>query len=79
MQHARKLGSFTGQQPSVAPLRVKTFRPSVRERVGAWVQRTLTAETTAEVIFGSATFFLVTALFVSFARALAHYTIIPLP
>jgi hypothetical protein len=33
----------------------------------------------AEVIFGTATVFLVTVLFVSFARALAHYTIIPLP
>jgi hypothetical protein len=79
MQHVRKLGSFTGQQPSVAPLRVTTFHPSVPEQVRAWVQRTLTAETVAEVIFGSATIFLVTALFVSFARALAHYTIIPLP
>lgn len=79
MQHARKLGSFTGQQPSVAPLRVTTFRPSVREQVRAWVQRTLTAETVAEVILGTATILLVTVLFVGFARALAHYTIIPLP
>lgn len=79
MQHARKLGQFAEQQPSVAPLRVTTFRPSVREQVRAWARRTLTAETTAEVIFGSATIFLVVVLFVSFARALAHYTIIPLP
>ncbi len=79
MQHVRKLGSFTGQQPSVAPLRVTTFHPSVREQVRAWVQRTLTAETVAEVILGTATILLVTVLFVGFARALAHYTIIPLP
>jgi len=79
MQYARKLGPFTEQQPTVAPLRVTTVRPSVRERVRAWAQKTLTEETVAEVIFGTATVFLVTVLFVSFARALAHYTIIPLP
>jgi len=79
MQYARKLGPFAEQQPSIAPLRVTTFRPSVWERMRAWARRTLTAETTADVILGSATIFLVTVLFVSFARALAHYTIIPLP
>jgi hypothetical protein len=79
MQHARKLGPFTEHQPPVAPLRVTVVRPSVRERVRAWARRTLTEETVAEVIFGTATVFLVTVLFVSFARALAHYTIIPLP
>lgn len=79
MQQARKLGPFTERQPSVAPLRVTMVRPSVRERVRAWAQKTLTEETVAEVIFDTATIFLVTVLFVSFARALAHYTIIPLP
>ena len=79
MQQARKLGPFTEQQPSVAPLRVTTIRPSMWEQVRAWTQRTLTAETVAEVIFGTATIFLVMVLFVSFTRALAHYTIIPLP
>jgi len=79
MQQVRKLGPFTEQPPAVAPLRVTKVRPSVREQVRAWAQRTLTEETVAEVIFGTATVFLVTVLFVSFARALAHYTIIPLP
>jgi hypothetical protein len=79
MQRARKLGPFSEQQPTVAPLRVTTFYPSMWERMRAWTQRTLTEETVAEVIFGTATIFLVTVLFVSFTRALAHYTIIPLP
>jgi hypothetical protein len=78
MQHARKLGPFAEQQLSVAPLRVTTVRPSLREQVRAWVRK-IPAEDRAEVILGVTTVFLVTGLFVSFARALAHYTIIPLP
>jgi len=78
MQHARQLGSFTEQQPAVAPLRVTTVRPSLREQVRAWVQK-MPTEDRAEVILSITTIVLVTGLFVSFARALAHYTIIPLP
>lgn len=78
MQHARQLGPFTERQPSVAPLRVTTVRPSVREQVRAWVQK-IPTEDRAEVILGITTIVLVTGLFVGFARALAHYTIIPLP
>jgi hypothetical protein len=79
MQHVRKLGSFTGQQPSVAPLRVTTFRPSLRERVGAWVRSTLTAETLTEVALGTFTISLLVWLFVGLQRALENYTIIPWP
>ena len=78
MQYARKLGPFAEQQPSVAPLRVTKVRPSLREQVRAWARRTW-AEESAEIILGVTTIVLVTGLFVSFARALAHYTIIPLP
>jgi hypothetical protein len=78
MQHARKLGPFADQQPSVAPLRVTTVRPSLREQMRAWARK-IPAEDRAEVILGITTVLLVSGLFVSFARALAHYTIIPLP
>jgi hypothetical protein len=50
----------------------------MREQVRAWVQK-IPTEDRAEVILGITTIVLVTGLFVSFARALAHYTIIPLP
>src|SRR5262249_18217910 len=78
MQHARKLGQFAEHEPSVAPLRVTTVRPSLRERARAWARK-IPAEDRAEVILGITTILLVGELFVSFARALAHYTIIPLP
>ena len=78
MQHARQLGPFAEQQPSVAPLRVTTVRPSLREQIRAWVRK-ISAEDRAEVILGVTTILLVSGLFVSFAHALAHYTIIPLP
>ena len=79
MQHVQKLGSFTEQQPSVAPLRVTTFRPSMRERVRAWVQSTLTAETLTEVALGTFTISLLVWLFVGLHHALENYTIIPWP
>ena len=79
MQNVQKLEPLVGQQPSITPLRVLSVRPSVWERVRAWARRTLTAEMVAEVIFATAAIFLVMVLFVSFTRALAHYTIIPLP
>jgi hypothetical protein len=79
MQHVQKLEPLAGQKPSIAPLRVTTFRPPVWERARAWAQRTLTAETVAEVTLVIATLSLSACLYVGFTRALANYTIIPLP
>jgi hypothetical protein len=78
MQHARKLGPFAGHETSVAPLRVTTVRPSLQEQLRAWARK-IPAEDRAEIILGITTILLVSGLFVSFAHALAHYTIIPLP
>ena len=79
MQNVQKLEPLTRQQPPVAPLRVTTLRPSVWERVRAWARRTLTEETVAEAALMTATVSLMVWLFVGLARALEHYTIIPLP
>lgn len=79
MQNVQKLKPLVGQQPVITPLRVTTFRPSIWGRVRRWTKKTLTAETVAEIAFGTATVFLVVSLFVGLSRALAQYTIIPLP
>ncbi|MBI3301402.1 MAG: hypothetical protein HYZ72_04895 [Deltaproteobacteria bacterium] len=79
MQHVQKLEPLAGQQPAITPLRVIVVHPSVWKRVRAWARRTLTEETVAEFVLGTATIFLTVCLFVGLARALEHYTIIPWP
>jgi hypothetical protein len=79
MQHVQKLEPLARQKPPIAPLRVTTFRPSVWGRARAWAQRTLTAETVAEMTLVIATISLAACLYVGFTRALENYTIIPLP
>ena len=79
MQHVRKLGPFTEQQPSVAPLRVTALRPPVWERVRRWAKETLTAETITEIALGIFTLSLLAWLFVGLQHALENYTIIPWP
>ncbi len=79
MQHVRKFEALVEQQPSVAPLRVTTVRPSVWERVRAWARRTLTEETVTEVALGTFTISLLVWLFVGLQHALENYTIIPWP
>jgi hypothetical protein len=64
------------RQPS---LHISTVQPSLWEQVKARVTSKLTVETIAELVFGAITVLLTTGLFVGLARALAHYTIIPLP
>jgi len=75
MQHIQRLDSLGRQSQPFTPLRLTTVRPSTWERLRARLEKTFTAD----VIFGTVTVLLASGLFISFARALAHYTIIPLP
>lgn len=79
MQHAQKLEPLAGQRPTLAPLRVAVRGPSLWERGKTWAQRTLTAETVAEIVLGVFTLCLALWLCVSFSLALQNYTIVPLP
>jgi hypothetical protein len=79
MQHVRKLEPLGQQTSPVAPLRILTIRPSAWERATERIGKTLSSEAAVEAVFGVATVLLVAGLFISLARALAHYTIIPLP
>jgi hypothetical protein len=79
MEHVQELRPLFGQKQPVAPLRVTTVQPSMWKRVTAKVEKTLSVEKSAEIIFGAATVLLTAGLFVSLARAVAHYTIIPVP
>jgi hypothetical protein len=79
MQHVHKWEPLGQQTSPVAPLRITTVRPSVWERATARIEKTLSTEAAAEAVFGVATVLLTAVLFVSLARALAHYTIIPWP
>jgi len=79
MQHVQQLEPLLRQQAPVAPLRITTVQPSVWKRVTANVARALSVEKRAEIIFATVTVLLATGLFVSLARALANYTIIPWP
>jgi hypothetical protein len=79
MQQVQKLETLTGQQPALSFLRVAFLRPSLWKRVQVWTQRALADGTAAEITLGAATVFLAVWLFVSFSRALQHYTIIPIP
>ncbi|MGE0682798.1 MAG: hypothetical protein AB7P69_18085 [Candidatus Binatia bacterium] len=79
MQHTHKLTPFGRQTSPVAPLRITTIRPSAWERATARIEKMLSTEATAEAVFGVATVLLAAGLFVSLARALAHYLIVPLP
>ena len=78
MQHIHNVESL-GQKQSITPLRVTVVRPSVWGRIKAKVDQTLSQEPVAEAVFGAVTILLATGLFMSFARALEHYTIIPWP
>jgi hypothetical protein len=79
MQNVQKLGSLTGQRPSVAPLRVTTVRPSGWERIRVGAERTLTSETVAEIALVTVPFSLTGSLLFGLYRALESYTIIPMP
>jgi hypothetical protein len=79
MQHVHSFESPHGQKQSVTPLRVTVVQPSVWTRMKTKIEQTLSPETMAEVIFGSATVLLTAGMFIALARALAHYTIVPLP
>ena len=79
MQHVHSFESSHGQQQPLTPLRVTIVQPSVWQRLKMKVEQTLSSETSAEIIFGSATVLLTLGMFIALARAVAHYTIIPLP
>ena len=79
MQHVQKFATLAEPQPSVAPLRMTAFRPSVGERVRRWAKETLTAETITEIALGIFTLSLLAGLFVGLQHALENYTIIPWP
>jgi hypothetical protein len=79
MQHVHNIEPLRGQRQALAPLRVTVVQPSVWERINAKVDQALSQERVAEAIFGAVTVLLAAGLFVSFARALAHYTIVPWP
>ena len=79
MQHVHNIEPLRGQRQSLAPLRVTVVQPSVWERITAKMDQALSQERVAEAVFGAVTVLLTTGLFVSFARALAHYTIVPWP
>ena len=79
MQHVQQLEPLLRQQPPVMPLRLTTVQPSLWRRVTAKVEKTLSVEKNVEIIFATVTFLLATGLFVSLARAVANYTIIPWP
>jgi hypothetical protein len=79
MQHVHKLTPLGQQTSPVAPLRITTVRPSIWERATARIEKALSSEAAVEAVFGIVTVILVTGLFVGLARALAHYTIVPMP
>jgi len=79
MEHVQQLELLLRQQPPVAPLRITTVQPSLWRRVTAKMKKTLSLEKNVEIIFATATFLLAAGPLVSFARALANYTIIPAP
>jgi len=79
MQHVHNVESLHGQRQSLAPLQVTVVQPSVWKRINTKVDRILSQESVAEAVFGTVTVLLAAGLFVSFARELAHYTIVPLP
>ena len=79
MQHVHNVESLRGQRQSLAPLRVTVVQPSVWKRINAKVDQVLSQEPVAEAVFEAVTVLLAAGLFVSFARALTHYTIVPWP
>ena len=79
MQSVQEFKTPLRHEQSVAPLRVTIVQPSLWKQMKAKVAQTLTTETIAEIVLRAATVLLTTGLFVSLARALEHYTIIPLP
>jgi hypothetical protein len=79
MQHVQQIDPTAGQHSPLAPLRVATIQPSLRQRLQAQLKDTSLRETLTEMILAMATFSLVGGLLFSLYRALEHYTIIPLP
>ncbi len=79
MQNVHNMESLGGQRQSLTPLRVTVVQPSAWERLKAKVDQALSQAPVAEAVFGAVTVVLAAGLFLSFARALAHYTIIPIP
>lgn len=79
MQHVHNVESLHGQRHSLAPLRVTVVQPSLWERLKTKMDQALSQEPVAEAVFGAVTVLLATGIFVSLARALAHYTIVPWP
>ena len=79
MQHIQSLEQcFKPHQPA-APFQPSTLRSTFWRRVETKVEKVLAKESTAELIFGAVTMLLLAGLFVSLARAITHYQIIPWP
>jgi len=76
---AQRIETVERQKIPITPARVSPLIPSTEEQERAWVKRTLTKETIAEVVLVTATFFLVGSFFFSLYRALQNYIIIGLP
>jgi hypothetical protein len=80
MQHVHNvIESLHRQRYAHTPPRVTIVQPSLWERLRTKMDQTLSQERVAAAVFGTVTVLLTVGLFVGLARALAHYTIIPLP
>lgn len=79
MQHIQSLEPCFKPHQSIAPFQVATVRPTLWRRIETKVERVLTEEKTAELIFGFATVLLTVGIFVSLAHAVTHYQIVPWP
>ncbi|HXG18463.1 MAG TPA: hypothetical protein VNN62_05250 [Methylomirabilota bacterium] len=79
MQQAQNIHSFPGRHETVPPLQIATVHPPLALWFRQWMQKTLTKETAAEAVFGVAALALFAVLFLSLARGMAHYTIVPVP
>jgi hypothetical protein len=79
MQQVQQLHPLSGQQSAVPSLRVTTVHPSLWERVQTWGKATLSSETVAEIVLGTATVSLMAWYLVGLYYALESYTIMPMP
>ncbi len=79
MHSVHNVESLNGQKHSLVPLRVTVVQPSAWERLKAKVDRVLSQAAVAEAVFGAVTVVLTAGIVISLARAVAHYTIIPIP
>jgi hypothetical protein len=79
MQYVQQIETLAGQHTPLAPLRVTTVQPSLRQQIQTRLKDTSLTETVTEIILATATFSLVGGLLFGLYRALEHYTIIPIP